>query len=83
MNYQWSLHAEQMMRTRRVRPEWVAATLADPARTEPDRDDPGVLHALRAIAENNGRVLRVLYNPMVDPPRIVSVYFDRRMRGQL
>jgi len=40
------------------------------------------MHALGRIAERDGRVLRVVYNAAVRPPRIVTVYFDRRERGK-
>jgi hypothetical protein len=56
--------------------------LTTPERTEVDRSDPALTHALGRIAEHDGRVLRVVYNATVDPPRIVTVYFDRRQRGK-
>jgi len=40
------------------------------------------MHALGRIAERDGRVLRVVYNALVQPPRIVTAYFDRRERGK-
>ncbi len=39
-------------------------------------------HAAGVIAERDGRILRVVYNGLVNPPRIVTVYFDRRQRGK-
>jgi hypothetical protein len=57
--------------------------LAAPERTERDRSDPDLLHALGRIAERDNRVLRVVYNASMRPPRIVTVYFDRRQRGKI
>ena len=39
-------------------------------------------HALRRIAQRDDRVLRVIYNDSVDPPKIVTAYFDRRQRDK-
>jgi hypothetical protein len=46
-----------------------------------DRSDPTLMHAFGRIAERDDRVLHVVYNASVNPPRIVTVYFDRRQRG--
>jgi hypothetical protein len=56
--------------------------LAEPEWTEPDAAKPGVMHAFLRIAERNHRVLRVVYNRSVRPVRVITVYFDRRMRGR-
>ena len=37
----------------------------------------------RRIPEFGGRVLRVAVNTTVEPNRIVSVFFDRKMKGKL
>ena len=49
----------------------------------PDSRDPALLHALGRIAENEGRVLRVVYNPDGEYIRVVTAFFDRTMRGKL
>ena len=54
-----------------------------PDRTEPDRAVPALTHALGSITERDDRILRVVYNALVEPPRIVTVYFDRRQRGKI
>lgn len=40
------------------------------------------MHAFLRIAERNYRVLRVVYNPSVHPLRVITVYFDRRLKGR-
>ena len=50
---------------------------------EPDPIDPELEHRLGRIDEYDGRVLRVIVNATVTPPRVVTVYFDRKMRGKL
>ena len=40
-------------------------------------------HALRRIPEYDDRILRVVYNETSEPWRVVTVFFDRTMRGKL
>jgi hypothetical protein len=61
---------------------WVVRVLETPERLERDRDDAALVHALARIRERGDRVLRVVYNETANPPRIVTVYFDRRQRGK-
>jgi hypothetical protein len=55
--------------------------LSAPERVEQHASDPALRHALARIPERDGRVLRVVYNASVNPPRVVTAYFDRRQRG--
>ncbi|MBC7093540.1 hypothetical protein H5T53_06010 [Candidatus Bipolaricaulota bacterium] len=46
----------------------------------PDRKEPktdGTVHYIKAIMEYGGRYLRVVVNPNIRPPKIVTVFFDR------
>jgi hypothetical protein len=45
--------------------------------------DPALESRLRKIPEFGDRVLRVVLNTQVVPVRVVSVYFDRTMKGKL
>lgn len=67
-----------MMEEREIRESWVELTLNDPESTE-FRDD-GTIHYIRAIDEFGGRYFRVVVNPNVTPRRIVTLFFDRRVR---
>ena len=80
--YELSEHATGVLAEREIATTWVVRVLAAPERTERDRSDPELMHALGRIAERDGRVLRVVYNAVVQPPRIVTAYFDRRERGK-
>ena len=42
-----------------------------------------VERCFRCIPEFGNRVLRVVVNKAAEPIRIVSVFFDRRMKGRL
>lgn len=56
-------------------------TIAIPERVEEPQD--GTRHYLARIPERDGRVLRVVVNPGVDPPLVVSAFLDPRMRGRM
>jgi hypothetical protein len=60
MNYVLTDHARKRCIKRKVRDEWILATLEHPARTENDIEDPTLVHALRAIPEKGFRILRVI-----------------------
>lgn len=76
--YEFSEHACDMMRERNIRESWVELTVKDAERTE-FRDD-GTIHYIRAIDEYGGRYFRVVVNPNVTPRRIVTLFFNRRVR---
>ncbi len=73
-------HARDMLIERRIREEWIERTLANPELMELDPRRPEVRRAFRAIAENDGRVLRVLYVEAEDELRVVTAFFDRSRR---
>ena len=52
--------------------------VGEPEWTEKDSVDEDLEHRLGRIAERDNRVLRVIVNVKVSPPRVVTVYFDRR-----
>lgn len=81
--YGLTVHAAKVIAEREIPREWIVRVLDQPKRTEPDRDDPDLRHALASIPEHGNRVLRVIYNYKASPWLIVSVYFDRTQRGRL
>lgn len=81
--YEFSAHAQYVMKERGILTQWVAAVLRAPERVEEDKTDSDLRHALRRIAERDNRVLRVVYNMTSMPWRIVTAYFDRGQRGML
>ncbi|MEI6820192.1 MAG: DUF4258 domain-containing protein [Verrucomicrobiota bacterium] len=83
MNYELTKHARKVLEERGIQVEWLERTLTDPECVLPDPDDPMVERLFRRIPEFGGRVLRVAVNTTVAPNRVVSVFFDRTMKGKL
>ena len=83
MKFELTKHAKQVLAEREIPIEWLERTLAVPELVLPDPDDATVERRFRRIPEFGGRVLRVAVNTAVDPNRVVSVFFDRGMKGKL
>jgi hypothetical protein len=83
VEYELSDHAARRIAERNIERRWIEMTLDEPDRQEPDPIDPSAKHAFKQIAEMDDRVLRVVYNTTATPVRIISAYFDRRMKGKL
>jgi hypothetical protein len=79
--YELTAHAARVLKEREIPVEWAARVLERPERTEADKGDPALRHALARVPEYSGRVLRVVYNGTTIPWRIVTVYFDRKERS--
>ncbi|HUT51797.1 MAG TPA: DUF4258 domain-containing protein [bacterium] len=80
MDYQLTLHAEDALEKRRIPREWMERVLSSPESSEPDSIDPELEHRLAPIEEFEGRILRVIVNTAAVPPRVITVYFDRRRK---
>jgi hypothetical protein len=77
--YTYSIHAVEKLHERgEIRLEWVHETLKDPAQVEDYGADEK--HFLRPIEEFGNRWLRVVVNPLVSPPLVVTVHFDRSLK---
>lgn len=83
MDYVLTQHAQDAMSERSIPVQWLERVLVTPEKTEPDKSDTQLTHLLGTIAEHENRVLRVVVNREVDPQRVVTVYFDRRIKGKL
>ena len=83
MNYELTKHAQKALEERSIRIEWLERTLSAPECVLPDSSDATVERYFRPIPEFGGRILRVAVNTSVEPTRVVSVFFDRAMKGKL
>ena len=78
MELEFTKHAEVVLGERGIPSDWVVRVVAEPERVE-SRDD-GTRHFMGSVAEREGRVLRVIVAAEAKPWRVVTAFFDRRMR---
>ncbi len=83
MRLSFTRHALDALAERRIPIEWAERVVAAPELRTHDAHDPEVERFFAGIPERDDRVLRVAVNTRVVPWRVVSVFFDRAMRGQL
>ena len=76
--FEFSTHAFDMLIEREIPEEWVTRSLNAPDYTEIGIDDN--IHYIKAIPEFGGRIIRVVVNPHRTPARVVTFFFDRRLR---
>jgi hypothetical protein len=74
-------HAQHVIAERGIKLGWVRRALESPERRGHAPD--GTERYLIRIPEHGDRVLRVVVNPKARPPRVVTAFFDRRMKGRL
>ena len=73
-----SIHFKEMLKERNIPEAWVEQTLSDPDLVENNND--GTTHYIKKILENNNRWLRIIINENKTPSKIVTAFFDRRLR---
>jgi hypothetical protein len=83
MRLEFTRHARNAMEERMIPLEWVEQAIAEPGLRMDDPDDAEVERFYKRIPERGNRVLRVAVNTRVVPWRVVSVFFDRRMRRRV
>ena len=83
MTMKWTQHAQDVFSKRKIPASWIDRAIAAPELTYRDEIDPGLTHYLKTIPEFGNRVLRVIMNTEADPQRLVTFYFDRKMKGKL
>lgn len=76
-DFELSAHTKDMLKERNIAEEWLWRALNTPDRKRRGAD--GNMHYTKTIREREGRVLRVVVNADVQPNRIVTVFFDRRL----
>ena len=80
---EFTKHAVHAMAERMISVEWVERAVAKPALHVPDPNDPEVERFFRCIPEHGDRVLRIAVNTRTAPWQVVSVFFDRNMKGKI
>ncbi|MDX2255455.1 MAG: DUF4258 domain-containing protein [Pseudanabaenaceae cyanobacterium bins.39] len=81
--YEISVHAKKRIDERDILLTWIQETIERSDKTESDQNDPELEIAFKRIESYGGRVLKVIYNKTVSPIRIVTLHFDRSMKGKI
>jgi len=76
----YTRHALDVLTERQIPQEWVARVVDRPAQVEHAED--GTVHYIAPISEHGGRHLRVVLAGEPEPHRVVTAFFDRRLRRQ-
>ena len=78
----YTQHARQQMERREISAAWVERVVVLPTHRMRDPGDSTVERFYAPIAERDDRVLLVVADTVSVPWRVVTVFFDRRMRGE-
>jgi len=76
----YSLHAQTVMRERKLDPDWIEATVQEPEWRAEDPAGAGAERRYRSIDALGGRVLRVVCVEADAEIRIISAFIDRGAR---
>jgi hypothetical protein len=74
---------DDVIAERSIQVDWIEQVLDWPELVEPDSDDPQLTHHVGRIQRYGNRARRVVLNSQATPVRIVTVFFDRKMKGRL
>ena len=77
----YAKHCEDMLKERSIPKSWVEQTIGEPEKSEDKQD--GTRHYLRRIPEHGNKWVRVIVNITEEPNKVVTVFFDRRLKGKL
>ena len=83
MRVSFTIHARIVIHERGIPEEYIRRVIRCHDRVMPDSENPDLEHYLGKIDELNGRVLRVVLKKTVDFITVITVYYDRSMRGKL
>lgn len=83
LRLEYTEHALHVMAERSISIKWVEFVVSGPEVRISDPNDSQVERFYRRKPEHGNRVLRVAVNTNVAPWRVVTVFFDRSMRGEV
>ena len=79
-DYVFSKHAAEMMEERSIPEDWVWRVLNEADHKFIGED--GNLHFTKSIVEKEERVLHVVVNSGISFNRVITMFFDRRLRNK-
>jgi hypothetical protein len=78
LNFEFTRHASDVILEREIKLEWIIDTFEYPEKVLIINDEE--MHYIKQIKENENRFLRVVVNPNYQPYRIITIFFDRRIK---
>ncbi len=78
-----TVHAAQMAKERGIKEEWISFVLRDPGVTKPDERDGNLTCVFRRIPEAGNRMLRLVIDSAQNPPRVITLFFDRKASREM
>ncbi len=76
LQVEFTKHARLMLIERQIKEEWVERCIMYPEKSSKENDE--MTHYYKEIEEAQNRVLHVVVNSLTFPPKIVTLFFDRR-----
>lgn len=77
LDFELTAHAKDMLIERNIPEEWVWLVLQSFDKKQ--LGDDGNMHYTKAIVERDNRILHIIVNITIQPNRIVTLFFDRRL----
>lgn len=71
-------HLREMLREREIDEKWIKETMSSPDQIIENED--GTTHYIKQIIQYDSRWLRVVVNKRTLPHKVVTAFFDRRLR---
>ena len=77
-NYELSIHAKTVKQERKIQQNWIDDAFYFPDKViQVDYDE---VHYIKKTKEFGNRYLRLVVDPLKQPKRIITVFFDRRIK---
>lgn len=83
MEFELTQHAKETIEERKIPILFIERVIKNPGLIQADLNDIDLEHRLKVIDEYEYRVLRVIINKSTKPIKVVTAYFDRKMRGKV
>ena len=79
-NFRISIHSKAVIQERKIELDWIETAIINPEKTI--LGDDGNMHYIKTINAFDNRKLRIVVNHSYKPPKIVTIFFDRRLKGK-
>ena len=78
INFEFTKHAKDMLIEREIPEKWIFDCIDKPETEYWENNN--TVHYVKAIEDFDNRLLRVVVNPFTTPKKIITFFFDRRLK---